>query len=200
MITNIEEIQTAMLSKAKEVKNHLFKRDWLLTSPGCNKKRKSLLLETANAIPASYIKILEKYSLNGVIIDDFELSPYSFKDTDTVEGLLNALSDPFFPKEFMERHHMYQVGSYDTDLLCVTSGTEQFTDGEVLFVEEGYDIYNPEDSQIHPIAKDFEQFLIILGNFDQVRRSVNEGKQEFLERLKQLEVDERYHSVWLSLF
>lgn len=102
---------------------------------------------------------------------------------------------------------MYQIGSYNTDLICVTAGTDQFTEGEILFVEEGYDIYNPQDNQIHPIAKDFEQFLIAAGNLHQVREEIaddnlnhEEKKNEFIERLRVLGVDEKYHKAWLSVF
>lgn len=179
----------------------------MMISPGLNENEIKELKVLGSELPVSYINAASKFNLNGIIIGYFLVSPFSYNPKGIVESLKEANGDPFFPKEFMEKHRMYQVGSYNTDLICVTSGTDQFENGEILFVDEGFDIYNPEDSQIHPLAKDFEQFLIIAGNLNQVQREVEEDnsnheakKQEFLERLQKLGFTEKYHNMWLSLF
>ena len=96
---------------------------------------------------------------------------------------------------------------YNTHLLCLTNGTDKYKNGEILFIEEGLDIYRPQESQIHPLAKDFEQFLIAAGNLSQIQEEINddnsnweEKKAEFIERLKILGVGEEYHLAWLSVF
>ncbi len=158
-------------------------------------------------LPKSYLNVIKKIDIAGSVISTFSLSLSSLRHENIIQQLLDARNDPFFPKEFMEKHKMYQIGSYNTDLICVTAGTDQFTEGEILFVEEGYDIYNPQDNQIHPITKDFEQFLIAAGNLHQVREEIaddnlnhEEKKNEFIERLRVLGVDEKYHKAWLSVF
>ncbi len=146
------------------------------------------------------------YSFERVEVDGFYMSPYSFRSPDTVEGLLEAYEDPFFPREFMDKHKMYQIGSYNTDILCVTEGTDQFPEGEILYIDEGYDIYNPQDSQIRRIAKDFEQFLIVAGNLEQIHSEMpnddsvyEQKKAEFYDRLKKLGVEDIYHKAWLNV-
>lgn len=102
---------------------------------------------------------------------------------------------------------MYQIGSCDTDILCVTEGTNQFHEGEVLYIKEGFDIYNPDDNQILLIAKDFEQFLIIAGNLNQIHREIDgdftnsdEKFAEFFNRLDILGIDKIYQGAWESVF
>jgi len=207
MISTISEIQDIFHIKAKNEDDPIFKRPYLLLSPGYSKTKIEKIKEILIDFPLSYLQILECYKINGVIISNFELSPYSFDDEDAIDGILKSYNDPFFPKEFMEKHKIYQIGSYNTNLICIAAGTYQFKEGEILFIEEGHDIYHPKDSQIHPIAKDFEQFIIIAGNMDQIQREINEDesnyeekKDDFIERLRILNVDEMYQKFWFSFF
>ena len=207
MIHTIDELQKYLFKKADEFDDIIYKRAFLMTMPGCDEGRLKHLKDKIPYLPRPYVDFIKKYSISGVEIDLFSISPCDFNSIDMVEGIIQAQEDPFFPKDFMEKHKMYQIGSYNTDQICITAGTAQFKAGEILFVEEGYDIYNPQDSQIHQLAKDFEQFLIIAGNFGQLRGGINEDdsnydkkKKEFLESLKILGVAEEYHKAWLSLF
>lgn len=207
MINSVLELQSIFLSKGALESDPIFRRPYMMDSPGCSEEKINILLEKIPELPKSYLGLVSLYSLNGVIVDNFELSPQSFRNKDIVEGLIQAYEDPFFPKEFMEKHKMYQIGSYNIAKLCVTSGSSQFKEGEILFIEEGYDINNPQNSQIHRLAKDFEQFLIVAGNLDQIHSDNNEDnsnweekKAEFIERLKILGVSEEYHPTWLSMF
>lgn len=205
MIETVEQLQKNMISASVLEDDPIFRRPYLMTSPGCSNLRLSALMEKLPKLPRGYVNLLSMYSFNGIMVDEFELSPYSFRDLDVVDGLLKSIDDPFFPKEFMERHGLYQIGSYNTDLICVSSGTDQFSEGEVLYIEEGDDIYDPQDSQIHALAKDFEEFLIIAGNLHETRETIEEDesnfeekKLEFMERLKILNVDVKYHQAWVK--
>ena len=110
------------------------------------------------SLPDTYLGIARAFNLFEIAVGRFILSPAG-RYNNLKEALIDSnIIDPFFPLEFMEKHRMYQIGSCNTDLICVTGGAELFIKGEVLYVEEGYDIYNPQDKQIQPIAKDFEQF------------------------------------------
>lgn len=207
MISSLREVQIMLMNLSKKFENPAFKKRFLMTSPGCSINRISLLKDKLPGIPKSYIKIITDYYINGIEVHGFDISPYFNNTPDIVADLLEAYEDPFFPKEFMQKHKMYQIGSYNTDILCVTEGTDQFSEGEILYIDEGYDIYNPEDSQIRPIAKDFEQFLIVAGNLDEIHTqmqgddSVYDQKcKEFFDRLKLLGVDEKYSRAWLNVF
>lgn len=203
MIFSLEEL-SANTQKEFELlgsKSHF--KDILLEKPGVTETEYFNIQNKFSDIPISYMNVLKQYNLNGVNIGGFNVSPFSYNPDGILASLKEANDETFFPKEFMEKHKMYQVGSCNTDLICITAGTEQFSNGEVLLVEEGYDIYNPKDSQIHLLAKDFEQFLIIAGNFGQVRSELSkdesnyaEKKEEFLDRLKRLKVDKKYYSAW----
>lgn len=190
----------------KYYSNEIHRKSFQLYLPGISEESEKKLKASIPYLPSSYLELVKKYNFLEVCIGWFLVWPGGrFKTLE--DSVIDALNDSFFPKEFMEKHKMYQVGFCNTDLICVTAGTNQFAKGEVLFVDEGFDIYNPQDSQVHSLAKDFEQFLIIAGNLNQAQRGIHEDesnyeekKQEFLDRLKRLGVDEKYHGIWVSLF
>ncbi|MBP9829546.1 MAG: hypothetical protein KBD04_05895 [Proteobacteria bacterium] len=188
----------------KFLNSEMHRKIFQIYLPGLSKEREDRLKLNIVDLPESYLDVARRYNLLNVSVGMFSLWPGGrFKTLE--DSVIDALNDSFFPKEFMEKHRMYQVGSYNTDLICVTVGTDQFANGEVLFVDEGFDIYNPEDSQVHHLAKDFEQFILVAANLgrDGVNADSKEfpaKKQEFLDRLKRLGVDEKYRDIWLSLF
>lgn len=201
MIQTVNDTQKLLLKEADKFP------ELLMDDNGCTEDRVQFLKSLLPDIPESYTKWLTKVNLNGICIGYFLISPFSKHPIDIVESFLESYYDPFFPKEFMEKHRLYQIGAYNTNLIYVSAGTKKFKEGEILFIEEGYDIYNPEDNQIHKIAKDFEQFLIIAGNWYQVREEIydddsnwEEKRKEFIARLKALGVSEEYYKIWLSLF
>lgn len=207
MINNLHQLSHFVTNDLRETDDLIFQRPCMMHMPGADQREIDILQKKLPELPSSYLQVIKKYNLNGITIGYFCVSPFSYKPEGISFSLIKAHDDPFFPKAFLERHKLYQVGSYNTDLVYVTTGTDQFANGEVLFVDEGFDIYNPQDSQVHPLAKDFEQFLIIAGNLNQVQREIHEDesnyeekKQEFLDRLKHLGINEKYHDIWLSLF
>jgi hypothetical protein len=207
MIDSLKSLQSKLLLEGELENNPVFKREYMMKSPGCLYEKIIFLKESIPELPQSYINILGLYWVNNIVIDSFDISVRSYDNDNPVDGILDAHQDPFFPKEFMAKHNMYQIGSYETDLICITSGTNTFHHGEILYVDEGFDIYDPQDEQIHPLAKDFEEFLIIAGNLDEVHTEVGsndsnyeEKKAEFLARLKDLGVDEKYYPTWLRVF
>lgn len=207
MINNINELINFQTSEFNNLGKKEFHKDLLIYTPGCSEDMINKLYMHIPSIPISYTKMIKGIDINGTILGIFSISPISGRNKSIIEKLIITYEDPFFPKEFMQKHKMYQIGSYNTDILCVTEGTDQFHEGEILYIDEGYDIYNPEDDQIHPIAKDFEQFLIVAGNLDQIHTEMQGDdalyepkKAEFLGRLRALGVDEKYDSAWLNVF
>jgi len=204
MINNLQDL---FLRHGAKAKNNSDMMSSNFSCPGISNGQKVELVKLGVEFPSSYVNVIEKYNVYFVDLSWFSLSPHPFGTKDLIDCLNRAnCQDPFFPKEFMEKHRMYQIGSYNTDLVCVTAGTGQFKEGEILLVEEGYDIYNPQDDQIHPLAKDFEQFLIVAGNFDEIHCATiednsnwEEKKNEFIERLRLLGVDENYHKAWINV-
>ncbi len=207
MINNIPELQVNLSKRADLFREPDFKKRFIIKSRFLTQNKIDFLLAQGMKLPLSYVNIIQSFEFNGIDIDVFDLSPYGKPGVDIIQSLLEAYEDPFFPKAFMSKHKMYQIGSYNTDILCITEGTDQFEEGEILYIDEGYDIYNPEDSQIHPIAKDFEQFIIIAGNLEQIHSEMaedesnyEEKKIEFLNRLRALGVDKKYDNAWLRVF
>ncbi len=207
MISNILELQKFASEGAKQFDDHTFRERHIINSPGCSDSEIKALQEYIPSLAKSYLEVIKKYDMNGIELGYFTLSPSSAKRESLVDKLIQINEDPFFPQEFMKRHKMYQIGSNNTDLVCVTSGTDNFLKGEILYIVEGQDIYNPEDDQIYRLAKDFEQFLIIAANLNQLHQQIaedesnfEEKKAEFIKRLKTLGVSEEYHKAWKSLF
>ncbi len=204
-IQTIEELQTFIMQGAEEFEDLTIKRRFMLSSPGCNHERVEALRKKLPDLPESYTRFLERLNLNGVDIGWFGLTPSSNHPVDAVENVLEAQVDPFFPKEFMQKHRMYYIGYNDTDLVCVTAGTDKFKNGEILYVEEG-DPFEPKDSQIHPLAENFEQFLLLAGNLTQIQGEMQaddskrkEKRVEFTTIMKKLKVPEKYHKTWLRM-
>jgi len=206
MINNLDELGSYLKLLGEVFEDSIHRNGYDMYLPGINNEEARLIQEKFQGISEKYIEVARKYKLLGLTIGYFVCSPDILCKTLIKELTEANIQDSFFPKEFMEKHRMYQIGSYNTDLVCVTAGTGQFKEGEILFVEEGYDIYNPQDDQIHPLAKDFEQFLIVAGNFDEIHCATiednsnwEEKKNEFIERLRLLGVDENYHKAWINV-
>ena len=207
MIKDIDDLENYQLRLFNRLKNKDSNTELLIKKFNiCKKDIYKFKVHKIN-LPSSYLNVVENLDINGKIIDYFSISPSAKLQDNFVDKIIKNYEDPFFPKEFMNKHNMYQIGSYNTDLVCITNETDQYQEGEILFVLEGHDIYNPQDDQIKRLAKDYEQFLILAGNLNQVGMEIKEDdsnyeekRQEFLERLKILNVDPKYHDTWDYLF
>lgn len=203
MITTLDQVQSLFLKQSDKEKDSIFKRHYLMVDSSINEIDLHKLKEKNIKLPKSYLKILLRYKVNGISIEDISLSPYSWKNNNIIEDLFEAYEDSFYPREFMDKHNMHQIGSYEADTLCVTNGTNYYKEGEILLILYNGDIYNPQDNQIKKLAKNFEQFLIMLGNLNQICTETSENyfnkeesRQEFFDRLKILNVDFEYYDGW----
>lgn len=209
MIKNVSEIQDMLLKQGEKENNPIFKGSYMMTSPGSSPQKLAELKNIFPNLPDSYIKFLGIYNFCGVNLGNFSLYPYSYNDPDIVSDFINAQEDSFFPKEFMIKHHLYQIGSLDCDIIAVTEGTNtKFKKGEILYIEEG-DPLNPTDSQILKFAQDFEQFLLAAGNLHQLSTENQEDmdnmdeeeleeklKEQFFVRLNNLNMSAEYQETW----
>jgi hypothetical protein len=109
--------------------------------------------------------------------------------------------------EYVHQYHMYAVGMDDFLSICVATAQSPFPEGEIISIDES--IYGEKENTsqwIKRMAKDFEQFLIIAGNLNQIHRDLlqndsnyEQKKQEFIQRLNDLKVDPVYHQAWIEL-
>lgn len=201
MIHNIKELQEFILKKGEEFKDPLFKQSFMFTSQGCSVERVEYLKKEIPKLPESYTRFLTKLNLNGIEIGNFSLSPFGKNPVDIVEDLIEAYKDPILDHNFMTHHNMYKIGFCSTDFICVTAGTDNFKNGEILYVEVGCDAHNMNDDKVHKLARDFEQFLLMAGNAYQIWCEMNASSfddrfKEFLDRLKILKVSEEYYWMW----
>lgn len=177
------------------------------------------LLDHLHGLPYSYLKIISEYNLYEKFIYNFFLSPKALfskvETSDMVEALVHCNTvEPFLPQDFLDKKGLFWIGSDTCDhMIYVAKGSYEFEEGEIVLIEQMLeDKNNPAAEDIHPIAKDFEQFLIAAVNFEQVikkeikkdiKKDSSEEEiiiQKLLERLKELGVAEKYHDVWLSFF
>ena len=187
-----------------------FNNDLLILKKTMDLERKKYLQDNLPGLPSSYLKIISEYDVHEKSIGYISISPAARHGKDIVDTLIKANKiDTFFPKEFMEKKQIICIGSDNDFTVFVAKGSDEFEEGEVILIDEEIFVYinNPAPKDIQLLNKDFEQFLIVAGNLNQVHREVKkddsnyeEKKQEFLERLKKLNVDEKYHNAWLSLF
>ncbi len=78
-----------------------------------------------------------------------------------------------------------------------------YADGEIVAIHEFILGAQEKDYESYRLllAKDFEQFLIIAGNLNEahcLNLDSDLAKAEMLQRLKALNVDEKYHETWLE--
>lgn len=202
MIKNIRELQEYILKDADEYD------ELMMTSSGCSKERIVDLKAALPGIPDSYTKWVEALNLNGISIGYFELSPCSFNSEDMVANLIQGNQEGVMFWEQMRQYHLYSIATVDGYGIFAATVSSSFKEGEIIIIDE--DIYAEKETPekyIHQFAKDFEQFLIVAGNFNQIHREIKkdktnmeQNKREFFEWLKVLRVSEEYQPVWLSMF
>ena len=209
MITSVKDLQNSLLEKSKKFDDPMFKRDFLMTSPGCPTERIEELKGVLPGLPDSYIKWVSRVNLNGISVGYFGISPCSNYKGDMVESLIKGNEDSMY-SPVNELYKLYSIGTRDGfEVSIATKNSPGFQEGEIILIDEEMlsDIHNPRKGDIAKLAKDFEQFLIAAGNLNQIHREIRddnsnweEKKQEFIERLKILGVSEEYHSAWFSVF
>lgn len=209
MIINIADLCNYQRELCERIGGDAYK-DFLISKKTMGVDRIKYLHENLPNLPKSYLDIIQEYDIYEKSIGFFSLSPVDLDTKDIVEVLVKANTVyPFIPKDFLDKKGLIWIGSNNDYTVYVAKGAGDFLGGEIILIDEEIlvDIDNPGPNDIQLLAKDFEQFLILAGNFNQVKKEVLrdqsnyiEKKQEFQERFKKLKVDEKYHNVWLSLF
>ncbi len=208
MIESLEELQKYVLEGADDFDDLIFKRSYMMTSPGCCEEEIEELKAALPGIPDSYTKLVEAINLNGIDVGYFEVCPASFNPEGMVANFIEGNKGEVLFWEYMQQYHLYSVATIDGYGIFVATASSPYKEGEIIIID--VDIYADKDNPeqwIHRLAQDFEQFLLIAGNLNQIKRQIKEDdsnyeekKQEFLDCLKKLGVSEAYHQVWLSFF
>ena len=209
MIRTINELQKYILQDADDCCEAIFKRHHLMTSPGCSKEDIEQLNEVLPGMPDSYTSIIEKVNLNGISVGFFEVSPSSFQPQGMLANIIEGNKGEYLLHEYAKEYELYLVATISDYGVFVAKRKSPFKEGGIILIDEEilFDINHPRDCDIQQLAKNFEQFLIVAGNLNQIHREINEDnsnweekKLEFIERLKTLGVSEEYHEAWLLVF
>lgn len=208
MINDVEQIQSLLLEESKQFDDPIAKRRFFMTSPGCSHKRIIELKKVLPGIPDSYTKWIESINLNGVSLGYFELSPSAANSTDIVGNIIDANDTTMF-RNLMEKHGLYLIATTDYYGIFVANGSSKYDEGEIVIIDEEIfsNLDRPRENNIQTLAKDFKEFLLGIANLYQIRGELiksdlnkEQKKTEFIERLKILGVDEKYHQAWMSVF
>ena len=210
MINTIIELVSSLAKAGETFTSDIHRQRFIISQPGSSDEKIIHLERLLGEIPDSYKNIIRKYQFNKVDIGYFGISPRSYQTNDTVDSLIKAnLEDPFLPKDFLEKKGLVWIGSNNDHTVYLATRNSEFKEGEIILIDEEIliDIEHPRNCDIQILAKDFEQFLIVAGNLNQIHGEINEDdsnwegkKSEFIERLKTLGVSEEYHPAWLSVF
>ena len=125
-----------------------------------------------------------------------------------VFNLVDGNDGDYLFHEYAHKYHLYLVGAQSDYGVFVATNISPFDEGEIILIDDS--IYADEENEeqwIFRLSKGFEQFLIVAGNLNQLHRDViaddskyEEKKAEFLARLKELGVEEKYYPAWLRVF
>lgn len=199
MITNLKELQDytkRLMEKLPEIKNEI-----LLCSPGCSEAQISQLIHALPNIPESYLRCIRQFNLFGVSIGYFRLWPGILVGDDFIQGLIKTnLSESNPVLQFLQRNGLYEVATWDTAPIAVASRTSNNRNGKVFLI-------NCENDRIFvsPLAKDFEDFLLIAGNLDEIRDRLLQAHEamkpieEFSKCLETFHVEKETKDLWLSI-
>lgn len=186
--------------------NEIFIKRYAIYKPGISDTQFTHLNEILPELPESYTKCLKKYNIFDITLGYFDLTPVSGGSANIVESLIRAQSveESFLPRAMLDPLDLYWIGYNEGNTVYVAGkNSPSYLEGEIVFIFEC--ILDAEgklcENYQSLLAKDFEQFLIIAGNLNEVHRLDYESdlaKKEMLERLKALDVDEKYHETWLE--
>ncbi|CAO5682710.1 MAG: hypothetical protein HEEMFOPI_01760 [Holosporales bacterium] len=207
MINNIEELKEYKKNDSKQYQgDDIFIKRCAIFRSGINHDQLNALLKTLPFLPKSYTNCLTAYNIFQVCIGYFSISPINYDVDNIVDSLIMA-QDPehsFLPRSILDPLDLYWIGNNNNDTIYVAGkNSPKYQEGEIVDINEF--ILDAEekdyDDYMMPMAKDFEQFLILAGNLNEVHREFKDGKgakTEMERRLHILNVDKKYHDSWFS--
>lgn len=205
MIKDMDDLKRKMKEDADEFSDALYTKGFLIYHDGITDVQLSHLHEILPGLPESYIACLQGYNIFDVAVGYFDLTPVSGGATNIVDSLVKAQSEEesFLPRAILDPLGLYWIGNNNNDTIYVAGKNSPYEEGEIVAIHEFIFDAQEKDYENYRLllAKDFEQFLIIAGNLNEVHRlnlDSDLAKVEMLQRLKALNVDEKYHDGWME--
>lgn len=209
MINNFCDLVEYLKKDSDDFDDDNFKDIFLFKESKLTPERLKILELAIGVIPPVYKDFLLKYDFEKVSVGYFDLCPISYEIIDIVDALIEANTTyPFLPIELLQEEGVYWIGTNNDHTLYVAhKGSTKYAEDEIILIDEEILHGEPREEDIQRLAKDFEQFLIIAGNLNQIHREIKEDRSkydekvaEFFNRLDILGVDKVYHNAWLSVF
>ena len=201
----MDDLKRKMKEDADDYESDVHKKRFLIYNDGISDTQLTHLNEILPELPESYTKCLKKYTIFDVDVGYFDLTPISWDTDSIVDSLIKAQSveESFLPRLILDPLDLYWIGNNNNDTIYVAGKNSPYAEGEIVAIHEFILDAEEKDYESYKslLAKDFEQFLIIAGNLNEVHRlnlDSDLAKAEMLQRLKALNVDEKYHDGWME--
>jgi hypothetical protein len=189
-------------SRQSSVAEPLLAERLLIEAPGCSPEECERLRKVFPDLPRSYIETVAAVRLRGVDLGYFRLWPGRLGAADIVECLAAENAEKTNPYAGLcAREGLYEVAAWEADPICVASSRSSHDPGRVFRM----DTTDPHNVEVRPLAKDFETFLLLAGNLDEVRSQCAQSGErapafrEFERRLMVFRVAEEEAKTWRSI-
>jgi hypothetical protein len=136
-----------------------------LSVPGVSASEAARILSALPGLPDSYMRVAESITLCGKSIGCFQLAPCSHPGNSLFHVLRGANSSASNPHaERFRGHGVYQVASWEADPIAVVCSAGKANRGHIV-------LYDHEEMKrpARLLAEDFQQFLLLAGNLDDIR-------------------------------
>ncbi|MBX8489048.1 SMI1/KNR4 family protein [Pseudomonas cichorii] len=170
-----------------------------LCEPGVSDSDLATLVKSVPSLPDGYLNVIKQIKVFGVSIGRLTLWPVPFDRSDLVVSLLEANSSSSNPwLGFYDSNNVVEVARIESNIICL--GRKP---GEHEGVAYFFDVSSGPDVVLKKVANSFEQLLVIAGNMHDVVLNFEDdednGRKEFLSRLRKLGVGKDLFIVWSAL-
>lgn len=166
MIKTIKELVRYSKKKAKMLPQ--LKERILIQTPGYQADEINMLKNDLANFNNDFIKILEQIKLDGISITYFNFSSINENYLDSIRKL-NSHESGYW--DFLNKYDMYQVASFETDLICYSN------QGKIMIKKED------SNDPIY-LSKNFEIFLLTAINLDEILSESNENIDSDMEKFQ----------------
>ncbi len=166
--------------------------------------------KTIGVLPINYKNKIKEYDFYGKLIGYFSLYPTKDSHEKMASSLISANTEHgILSQDFLKEQNLICIGSRPDYTVCVARQSKYFNEDQIVLIDD--EIFgnenNPRPEDIQVVADNIEQFLLIIGNLNQLHREVDddesnydEKRDEFINRLRILNVNEKYYDFWKLLF
>lgn len=195
-----------MKEDANDFNDDIVIKRFAIYKSGISDIQASKLSKKFPTFPNQYKESLLQYNIFDVDVGYFDLTPVSYDVDNIVDSLIMA-QDPehsFLPRKILDPLDLYWIGNNNNDTVYVAGKNSPYSEDEIIAIHEFILDAEEKDYDRYKLllAKNFEQFLIIAGNLNEVHReNIEDGEKRIKEmesRLNLLNVDQKYHESWFE--